>query len=161
MEDFDFADQDMENFIIKDKKYFAKKRNKYLLIFIPSILLVIIIGIVLYFILKPIPDNNIICLYETQTNNENIKLINIDNNIEFTLIIDDVKYDKKISHNFQKAGKHKVIFHFKKKLNSLESLFEGNKYLLDADFTKLQTENIKSMENLFKDCTNLFNKCKF
>ena len=62
MEDFEFADQDMENFIIKDKKYFAKKRNKYLLIFIPSILLVIIIGIVLYFILKPIPDNNIICL---------------------------------------------------------------------------------------------------
>ena len=128
MEDFDFTNQDMENFIIKDKKYFAKRRNKYLLIFIPLILLVIITGIVLYFVLKPIPDNKIICLYETETNNENIMLINIDNNIEFTIIIDDVKYDKKKSHNFQKAGKHKVIFDFENKLNSLESFFEGNKY---------------------------------
>ena len=160
MENFDYANQDLDNFIIKDKNYYAKIRKKCLLICIP-ILLVIATALVLYFILKPKEDNKIICRYETKEDNENVILINIDDNIDYTLIIDDVKYSKKKSHNFQKAGKHKVIFDFKKKLNSLEGFFEGNVYLLDADFTKLQTENIKSMENLFKDCTNLFNKCKF
>ena len=83
------------------------------MILIP-ILLAIITAIVLFFVLKPKADNKIICQYETKTDDENVILINIEDNIDFTLIIDDVKYDKKKSHNFQKAGKHKVIFDFKK-----------------------------------------------
>jgi len=113
MENFDYANQDLDNFIIKDKNYYAKRRKKCLLIWIP-ILLVIILAIVLYLVLRPKPDNKIICQYETLTDDENVILINIDDNIDFTLIIDDVKYGKKKSHNFQKAGKHKVIFDFKK-----------------------------------------------
>ena len=74
--------------------------------------MVIITAIVLYFVLKPKVDNKIICLYETETDNENVTLIDINDNFEFTLIIDDVEYDKKKSHNFQKAGQHKVIFEF-------------------------------------------------
>ena len=156
MESFDFNSQDMDNLIIKDKKYYAKRMKKCLLIWI-SILTVIITAIVLYFVLKPKEDNKIICQYETKTDNENIVLFNIDDNIEFTLIIDDVEYDKKKSHKFEKAGKHKVIFEFENKLNSLKSFFEGNKNIIDADFSRLQTENIISMENLFKDCANLTN----
>jgi len=156
MEDYEFAQQDLDNLIIMDKKYYARRRNKYLLIWIP-ISLVIITAIVLVVVLRPKEDNKIICQYETKEDNENIILININDDIDFTLIIDDVEYDKKKSYNFQKAGKHKVIFDFEKKLNSLESFFEGNKYLLDADFSKLQTEKIISMENLFKDCANLKN----
>ena len=155
-ESFEFEQKDLDNLIIKDRKFYAKRRKKCLLICI-SILLVIITGIVLYFVLKPKADNKIICQYETERDDENVVIINIDDNIEFIVIIDDVKYEKKKSHNFIKAGKHKVIFEFEKKLNSLESLFEGNKNIIDIDFTKLQTENIKSMENLFKDCTNLTN----
>ena len=155
-ESFELEQNDLDNLIIKDRKFYAKKKKKCLLICI-SILLVIITGIVLYLFLKPKIDNKIICQYETLEDNENVILINIDDIIDFILIIDEIEYDKKKSHNFQKAGKHKVIFQFEKKLNSLESLFEGNKYIIDADFSMLQTENIKSMENLFKDCTNLTN----
>ena len=155
-ETFDFGSQDLDNLIVKDKKFYAERRKKCLLICIP-ILLVIATALVLYFILKPKEDNKIICRYETKEDNENVILINIDDNIEFIVIIDDVKYDKKNYHNFEKAGKHKVIFEFENKLNSLENFFEGNKYIIDADFSNLQTENIKSMENLFKDCAYLTN----
>ena len=112
-ETFDFGNEDLDNLIVKDKEYYAKRRKKCLLIWIP-ILLVIILAIVLYLVLRPKPDNKIICQYETLTDDENVILINIDDNIDFTIIIDDVKYGKKKSHNFQKAGKHKVIFDFKK-----------------------------------------------
>ena len=94
MENFDFENQDLDNFIIKDKKYYSRRRKKCLLIWIP-ILLVIITATVLYFILKPKVDNKIICQYVTKIDNENIVLFNIDDKIEFTLIIDDVEYDKK------------------------------------------------------------------
>ena len=94
MESIEFVSEDLENLIIKDKKYYAKRRKKYLLILIP-ILLAIITAIVLFFVLKPKADNKIICQYETKTDDENVILINIEDNIDFTLIIDDVKYDKK------------------------------------------------------------------
>ena len=156
MENVDFDNDDLDNLIIKDKDYYAKRRKKYLLILIP-ILSVIIIAIVLIVVLRPKKDNKIICRYETEIDNENVTLINIDDNIEFIAIIDDVKYNNKKSHIFPKARNYTVIFDFAKKLNSLKSFFEGNEYLLEADFTKMQTENIKSMENLFKDCIYLTN----
>ena len=40
---------------------------------------------------------------------------------------------------------------------SLEGFFEGNQYLINADFSGLKTEKIKSMANLFKDCIKLNN----
>ena len=156
MENVDFDNDDLDNLIIKDKDYYAKRRKKCLLILIP-ILSVIIIAIVLIVVLRPKKDNKIICQYETEVDNENVTLINIDDNIEFIAIIDDVKYNNKKSHIFPKAGNYTVIFDFAKKLDSLKSFFEGNEYLLEADFTKMQTENIKSMENLFKDCIYLTN----
>ena len=79
-ETFDFGNEDLENFIVKDKEYYARRRKKCLLIWIP-ILLVIATAVVLYFFLKPKEDNKIICQYETKIDNENIILINIDGNI--------------------------------------------------------------------------------
>ena len=113
MENFDFENQDLDNFIIKDKKYYAKRRKKCLLMWIP-ILLVITTGIVLYFVLKPKPDNKIICQYETREDNENIILINIDDDVEFTLMIDDVDYDKKSLIIFQKLENIKLFLTLKK-----------------------------------------------
>ena len=129
---------DLENLIIKDKIYYKKKRKKILLISIP-IILVITIVIILIFVLKPKPDNKIICHYQTLLDNENINLININNDIDYNLIIDDISYGKKSSHNFNKSSTFKVIFDFKNKLDSLESFFKGNKNLMDADFSKINT----------------------
>ena len=145
---------DLENLIIKDKIYYKKKRKKILLISIP-IILVITIVIILIFVLKPKPDNKIICHYQTLFDNENINLININNDIDYNIIIDDINYGKKSSHNFNKSSTFKVIFDFKNKLDSLEGFFKGNKNLIIADFSKLQIDNIISMADLFNSCDNL------
>ena len=147
--------QDLDNLIIKDKEYYAKKRKRYLLIVIPILLVIITVTIVLIIVLQPKIYNEITCQYETKKDNENIPLINIDNNIKFKIIKDDIIYYNKNYLTLEKAGTHKITFEFENKLNSLENVFEGNRYLIEADFTKLQTENIKSMENLFKGCSKL------
>ena len=41
MEDYEFAQQDLDNLIIMDKKYYARRINKYLLIWIPISLVII------------------------------------------------------------------------------------------------------------------------
>ena len=50
---------------------------------------------------------------------------------------------------------HNVTFHFQSKLDSLEGFFIGIVNLIEADFSQLKTENIKSMSKLFKECSNL------
>ena len=50
---------------------------------------------------------------------------------------------------------HNVIFHFQSKLDSLEGFFIGIENLIEVDFSQLDTENIKSMSKLFKECSNL------
>ena len=158
MEAFDIYQenyQDLDNYIIKDKDYYAKRRKKCLLIGIPILLVIITITIVLVIVLLPLTYNEVTCQYETKKENENIHLININNNIKFKIRINDISHDNKNSLSLKKAGIHTITFEFENKLDSLEGFFEGNKYLIEADFSKLQTENIKSMENLFKDCSNL------
>ena len=50
---------------------------------------------------------------------------------------------------------HNVTFHFQSKLDSLEGFFIGIENLIEVDFSQLETENIKSMSKLFKECSNL------
>ena len=152
--DENYNNDELEKLIIKDKEYFRKRRIKCLLIWIP-ILLVIAVTITLIFVLKPKPINKLTCYYKTLKEDENILLINKNDDIKYNLIIDDYSFDKKNYHNFNKIGIHKVIFEIKNKLDSLEGLFEGCKNLIEADFSMLQTDNIISMENLFKSCSNL------
>ena len=157
MDEINYNDQDLDNLITLDKKYYAKGRKKLLLILIPILIVLIAVIIVLIIVLGQKDTNKIICEYSTNKDNENIPLINIKNNSDFTLIIDGVKNDKKNYHIFEKAGRHNVIFEFKNKLDSLESFFEGNQYLINADFSQLKAENIKSTANLFKNCSHLNN----
>ena len=91
----------------------------------------------------------IICQYNILNNNENIHLINIANDIDYNLIIDDIEYSQNTYHVFEKAGNHKVIFHFKSKLDSLKGFFENIKNLTEVDFSEFEAENIESMEKLF------------
>ena len=158
MDGISYNEEDLDNLIIKDKEYYAKKRKKLMLILFPILSVIVIAAVIaLVFIFKPKVINEIICQYETENDNQYINIIKYNENVDFTLIIDDVKYNKEYSHNFEKAGIHNVIFEFKDKLVSLEGFFEGNQYLINADFSGLKTEKIKSMANLFQDCIKLDN----
>ena len=152
--DQNLESNDLENLIIKDKNYYRKRRIKILSITIPIILVTAIV-IALIILLMPEPDNKIICLYNIEKANESIILININNDINYSLTINGTNHGKKNSHNFGKAGIYEVIFDFKNKLESLEGLFEENIYLIDADLSKLQIDNITSMASLFKSCKKL------
>ena len=152
MENFD--DNNLDNFIIKDKEFYWKRKKKCLLAWIPILLVIIIIIIILVIVLQPKLDNKIICQYKTLKDNENVILINIKNNIDFKIIIDDSSYENNY-HIFQRAGTYIIIIEFGDKLDSLEGFFEGINNLVEADFSKLQTNNIKSMANIFKSCSNL------
>ena len=153
---------DLENLIIKDKNYYRKRRKKIFLISIP-IILVIAFVILLIFVIISIPEkpkkiyNEIICTYTTWKQNENITLININNDIDFNLIINNINYGKNNSFIFEEIGYHKVTFEFKNKLNSLDGIFKENENLYRADFSKLQLDKIVSMANLFKSCIKLKN----
>ena len=78
--DENYENNDLENLIIKDKKYYNKKRKKWLIRCIP-IILIITLAIILTFVSMPKPDNKIICQYQTLKQNEDISLININNDI--------------------------------------------------------------------------------
>ena len=158
MDEINYNEEELDNLIIKDKEYYAKKRKKLILILVPILSVIVIAAVIaVIFIFKPKVINEIICQYETEKDNQYINIIKYNENVDFTLIIDNVKYNKEYSHNFEKAGIHKVIFEMKDELDSLEGFFEGNQYLISADFSRLKTENIKSMANLFKDCIKLNN----
>jgi len=158
MDGISLHEEDLDNLIIKDKEYYAKKRKKLILILAPILsVLIITIIIVLVILLKPKINNAIICQYKTEKDNQYINLIKYMKDVDFTLIIDNVKYNKDFSHNFEEEGIHNVTFEFKDKLKSLEGFFEDNKYLISADFSNLIAEDIYKMDSIFKNCINLEN----
>ena len=157
MDTISYNQDDLDNLIIKDKEYFAKKRKKRFLILALVLSVLIAVVIVLIIIFKPKEINEIICQYKTENEEKYINIIKYMKNVDFTLIIDDIKYSKEYSHNFERAGTHNVIFQFKDKLDSLEGFFEGNQNLISANFSNLKAENIKTMKSLFSGCTNLKN----
>ena len=145
---------ELDNLIIKDKEYHRKKKKKRLLIFL-SILLVIIIIIIILILLLRRKGGKIICIYRTTKDNENIRLINANNDIDFALYVDDKSFSQNNNHTFEKAGLHNVYFHFRKKLETLEGFFQNLDNLVEIDFSQLETKNVKSMENVLCYCQNL------
>ena len=152
--DHNFTEANLEHLIIKDKAY---KRKKMLKIIIIIILLLIFLGIIAVFLIYFLiyRGGKIICSYETTKDNEEVQLINIKDGISFSLKIDEKGSKRNDKHLFEKAGLHNVTFHFKKKLESLDGLFKGINHLIEADFTELETEEIKSMGSTFAYCKNL------
>ena len=134
--DENYDNNDLENLIIKDNNYYRKIRKKIFLISIPIILLIALVIIIIY-VLIPDPYNKIYCLYRTSKKNQNITLININDDIDFNLIIYNSNYGKKNSFIFENIGEHYVYLEFKNKLNSLEGIFKENENLIEADFSKL------------------------
>ena len=160
MED-SFEKENLDDFIIKDKKYRRKKRIKLILIIFTILVIIgiiVVIGIIISEIIKEkakYKGGQIICSYLTSEDNEKILLININDDTKYDLIIGGINYGKNNYHTFEKSGLHNVIFHFKNKLDSLEGLFQNINNLIEVDFSKLETENIKSMANLCHSCSNL------
>ena len=150
----DFEDIMLDNLVIKDKEYYRRRKKKILLISLLILFIIIIIIIVIIIILKR-KGGKIICIYKTIKDNERIHIINTNNDIDFALYVDDKSYNQNNYHIFEKAGLHKVVFHFRKKLESLESFFENLDNLIEIDFSQLETEYIKSMANILQNCQNL------
>lgn len=150
----EFADNMLENLVIKDKEYYCRRKKKLLLISFLILLILVIIIIAIILILKR-KGGKIICIYKTINDNERIHIINTNNDIDFALYVDDKSYSQNNYHIFEKAGLHKVVFHFRKKLESLEGFFEKLDNLIEIDFSQLETENTKSMANILQYCQNL------
>jgi surface protein len=152
-----FEHNDLENLLIEDKEYQCKRKIRIIIIIVAILIFIgILIGV--FFIVREIKrkkGGKIICSFMTSSDNEIIRLIRTNEDIEFGLIIDGTEYDKKYYHSFEKAGLHSVIFHFQNKLDSLERFFNENSNLIEVDFSQLETENIKSMAHLFNKCRNL------
>ena len=152
--DEELPNTELDNLVIKDKEYLRKRKKKRLLIFL-SILLVIIIIIIIIILVLRRKGGKIICIYRTTKDNENIRLINVNNDIDFALYVDDKSFSQNNNHTFEKAGLHNVSFHFRKKLETLEGFFQNLDNLVEIDFSQLETENVKSMENILCYCQNL------
>ena len=106
--DENFENYDLENLIIKDKQYYRKRKIKCLLFWIPLILTIGIV-ITLVVLLRPKPNNKIICHYQTQDGTENTTLININNNIEYNIIINDTNCGKINSYKLNKDTNMKLF----------------------------------------------------
>ena len=152
--DEELENHQLENLVIKDKEYQCKRKKKILLIVLLVLLAIIIIIIVILLLLRP-KGGKIFCIYRTIKENENIHIINVNKDIAFTLYVNDTSYSQNNFHTFKTAGLHNVIFHFKKKLESLEGFFENLDNLVEIDFSKLETENVKSMAKVLQYCQNL------
>ena len=95
MDGISLHEEDLDTLIIKDKEYNTKKKKKLILILVPILsVLVIAIVITLIILLKPKVINEIICQYKTEKDNGYINIIKYMENVDFTLIIDNVKYNK-------------------------------------------------------------------
>ena len=147
----DFENSDLENLVIKDKAYKRKQLIKILIIILIIFIILLIIAIFVYFILKNKKNTygEIVCVYQTIYNNENIVLIKNDEDLNFDLIINGIKFNQEYSHTFNNSGFQNVTFVFKSRLKSLANLFDNNKALIEADLSKLNAEDIKSMNSLF------------
>ena len=162
-EEDDNKQEYLDKLSIKDKENLLEKRKKniknFLFFFIPILLVLIGIGIAFYFILKK-KGGKITCKYITTKDNENILLINIKDDIDFSLIIDDIDHERNNYHTFEKPGEHIVTFHFQDKLESIEGFFRELNNLIEADFSEFKADKVKSMENLFYSSL-LLNKVTF
>ena len=104
--DESFENGDLENLIIMDKEYQCKRKIKIIIIIIVILIFIgILIGV--FFIVREIKrkkGGKIICSFMTSSDNEIIRLIRTNEDIEFGLIIDGNEYDKKYYYSFEKAG---------------------------------------------------------
>ena len=72
MENFEYVEQDLDSFIIKDKTYYSRRRKKIFLILITSLLVISVIIVVVLILSRPKEIYRINCQYLTTKENENV-----------------------------------------------------------------------------------------
>ena len=151
-----------ENITIKDKNYRMKQIRKKIIIItiIFAFLILIAAGIVVYIKLNELTYGEITCVYKTTKDNQNIELIKNNGKLKYFLKIDGEEFSQSTSHTFKTSGFHNVTFIFKRRVYSLDNLFENMEALIEADLSKLDAEELTSINYLFLRCLNLI-KVKF
>ena len=151
-----------ENITIKDKNYRMKQIRKKIIIItiIFAFLILIAAGIVVYIKLNELTYGEITCVYKTTKDNQNIELIKNNGKLKYFLKIDGEEFSQSTSHTFKTSGFHNVTFIFKRRVYSLDNLFENKEALIEADLSKLDAEELTSINYLFLRCLNLI-KVKF
>ena len=124
-----------------------------------AVLIVITANVFLIIIIVNTTYGKITCFYEISKEYESIKLINTDNHedIKFKLFIDNQEFEQKNNHIFNRAGLHNVTFLFKRRLTSLEKLFNGINALITIDLSQLEVEKVTSLNSMFAHSLNLVN----
>jgi len=156
----------IDNFVVKDKKYRKSRRNKRIKLILIIFGILVIIAVIIFVIYKIFTINygKITCIYRTKIDNENIELINSYEGylptFNFYLIIEEEKFDQEYNHTFKNAGNHTVTFVFKDKLTTLEYLFREKPALIEADLSQLEADEVTSLKMVFYECENL-KKVKF
>ena len=154
----DYQTEDLEHFIIEDNEYRRKRRIKLFAIIFPIILAIIAITLVIVFLLIFV-GGTLTCTYVTTKDDEQVKLLNDKIFEKYTLKITfgEESIDDNNLYTFSKAGKHKITFDFKEKIESLENFFEGLDKLYEVDLSQLifEENKITSVSKMFKNCINL------
>ena len=96
-------------------------------------------------------------------NEENIDSIHIDDREEnenelksnIEIKINGKKIDFTYLYTFDKEGKYKIEYLFKKNLTNTNYMFYQCRNLTKLDFSKFNTENVTNMKWMFRDCYSL------
>ena len=128
-------------------------------------------------------NSYIICEFDVEDNNSDIRIINSYEECKRELLIGErendyefqneeelkencqIKIDEQIIpfsylHKFNEKGKHVIQYSFFKNPTKINHLFCLCKSLKFVDFTNFDSKNVVNMSNLFSTCTKL-NKVKF
>ena len=143
----------------EDKRIHLHSTKKGLLIVGIAILLILIaIGIILFFILSKNPklENYISAKYDVTTTNETLLFDKSYINFINVLEIDGEPVVNIINvNNFDKLGEHKIVIKFNKSLTSLNKLFYQAKNLKEVDLSGLTTSDVVTSSDMFNGCINL------
>ena len=161
----EFINENKNRCKIKFKNLNWKKNKICILISIIVSIAIIAILIIIFlfipkksFINKEIEKNNTLKLaYYTKEEGTELTLFSpsILPNILSIEIDGKIKEEINNYYVFNSPGEHKVIIHLKKNLISLSNLFNINTYLIEADFSDVETKNVNDTSNMFYKCNNL------
>ena len=157
----------------------GKNNNKKIIIAIIVIIGVLILGVIIFLIIyfsskRKENGGYIKVIHEIDEENE-IKILNVDNLESDDYLIEEVKLDDTISirnldendydidknilkfnYNVKRDGRIEFKIKFNKKLTRIDGLFQKLN-IIEADFSEFKSDKIKNMNSLFLDCYKLEN----
>ena len=123
-------------------------------------------------------SNYIIAVFQTNEDNETIRIINsyeesrrankwIDDKEEYhnekeikencEIIINNEIIPFSYKHKFNKKGQYKIMYIFKKIITNINHLFCDVKCLVKLDLSNFKANNVTNMHSMFSRCPSLIN----